>query len=295
MAYHRRGLELREKLASTGPSLVADRLGLADSLMEIGLLESQAGRLPETEVLYRRALSLREQVFDEDPRLTNSLSKLAGILLTLGDLRAGMGCASEGLAMLRRAADLAGRAVQSAPEDNLYRYLLGMSHDAIGRVERQIGAPERALEAHRLAVALFDRLSIAEPENVEYRSYLTRNLLYCASLERPTSPARATASLDRARLVLDQSSQEEPSLRYDLAAEYARLIGPTPVSPTADSDAIRRRCASQSLAALQRLIAAGYRDRQRIESNPAFNGLRGHPAFQSLMLDLAFPSSPFAR
>jgi tetratricopeptide (TPR) repeat protein len=294
-AYHRRALELREQLASTGASLVADRLGLADSLMEIGHLESQAGRLPETEVLYRRALSLREQVFDEDPRLTNSLSNLADVLLTLGNRLAGMGRASEGLAMLHRAADLAGRAAESAPEDSIYRHILGMSHDAIGRVERQIGAPERALEAHRLAVTLFDRLSIAEPENVEYRSYLARNLLNCASLERPTCPAKATASLDRARLALDQSSQEDPMLRYDLAAEYARLVGPTTASPTADSDATRQRCASHALAALQRLIAAGYRDRQRIESDPAFDGIRGHPEFQSLMLDLAVPSSPFAR
>ena len=294
-AYHRRALELREKLASTTTSLVADRLALAATLIEIGHLESAAGRLPETEALYRRALSLREQVLDENPRLTDSLSNLAEILLTLGQLQAGMGRASEGLATLRRAADLAGRAAQSAPEDSIYRYILGMSHDAIGRVERQIGAPERALEAHRLAVTIFDRLSIAEPDNVNYRSYLTRNLLNCASLERPTSPAQATASLDRARLVLDQSSQEDPMLRYDLVAEYARLIGPTTGSSTADSDATRQLCASRALAALRGLIAAGYRDRQRIESDPAFDGLRGHPQFQSLMMDLAFPSSPFAR
>ena len=294
-AYHRRALELREKLASTRASLIADRLGLADTLIEMGHFEAVAGRRPQAEALFRRALTLREEVLNEDPSRSDSLSNLADVLLPLGNMQVAMGSASEGLAMLHRAADLAGRAAQSAPEDNIYRYILGMSHDAIGRVERQIGAPGRALEAHRLAVTVFDRLSIAEPDNVTYRSYLTRNLLECASLERPASPAMATASLDRARLVLDQSAQEEPSLRYDLAAEYARLIGPTTASTTPDSDAARQRCASHALAALRRLIVAGYRDRQRIESDPAFDGIRGHPVFQSLMLDLAFPSSPFAR
>ncbi len=143
-------------------------------------------------------------------------------------------------------------------------------------------------------MTLFDRLSIAEPDNVDYRSYLDPQ---SPELRQPGTsdiPRQATASLDRARLVLDQFSQEEPMLRYDLAAEYARLIGPTTGSPTADSDATRQLCASRALAALRRLIAAGYRDRRRIESDPAFDGLRGHPQFQSLMMDLAFPSSPFA-
>jgi tetratricopeptide (TPR) repeat protein len=293
-AYHRRALELREKLASTGAPLVADRLALADTMLEIGYLEFAAGRALETESLYRRALSLREGVFDENPKLTTSLSTLAEVLLTLGNLQVDMGRASEGLAQLHRAADLAGRAARSAPEDSFYPFILGLSHDAIGRVERQIGAAERALDAHRLAVTVFERLSIAEPANVEYRSYLTRNLLNCASLECPRSPAEATASLDRARAVLDQLSPENLLLRYDLAAEYARLIGPTTASRAADSDAPRQRCASHALAALKRLIAAGFRDRQRIESDPAFDGIRGLPEFQSLMLDLSFPSSPFA-
>ncbi len=69
--------------------------------------------------------------------------------MTLGQLQAGMGRASEGLATLHRAADLAGRAAQSAPEDSIYRYILGMSHDAIGRVERQIGA--RSAPSRRIA------------------------------------------------------------------------------------------------------------------------------------------------
>jgi serine/threonine protein kinase/outer membrane murein-binding lipoprotein Lpp len=294
-AYHRRALKLREKLASTGASSVLDRRALADSLTDMGYLELQAGHLHETEVLYRQAVSLRERVFEENPKLIDSLNKLAEVLLSLGNFQAETRRATEALATLHRAADLAGRAAQSAPEDSIYQYILGMSHDAIGRAERQIGAPARALEAHRLAVTVFDRLSTAEPDDVTYRSYLTRNLLDCASLERPTSSARATASLDRARLVLDESSQEEPSLRYDLAAEYARLVGPTTVSTTPDSDAARQRCASHALAALARLVVAGYRDRQRIESDPAFDGIRGHPEFQSLMLDLAFPASPFAR
>jgi eukaryotic-like serine/threonine-protein kinase len=245
--------------------------------------------------VFRRALYLREQVFDEDPRLTDSLTNLADVLSTLGCLQARMGRASEGLALLERAADLASRAAQSAPEDSIYRHILGLSHEAIGRVQRQIGELERALEAHRLAVTLFERLSSAEPGNVEYRSYLARNLLNCASLERPSSLAKATASLERARVVLDQSSQDDPMLRYELAAEYARVVGQATASPPSDSDANRQRCASRALAALRRLIAAGYRDRQRIESDPAFDGIRRHPEFRSVMLDLAFPSNPFAR
>ena len=147
----------------------------------------------------------------------------------------------------------------------------------------------RALEAHRLAVTLFDRLSIAEPDNADYRSYLTRNLLYCASLERPTSPARATASLDRARLVLDQFSREEPMLRYDLAAEYARLIGPTTGSPTADSDGNPAVCASP------RPRRTPAPDRGRLPRSPANrerSGLRRPPRASAVPVPDAGPRLP---
>jgi tetratricopeptide (TPR) repeat protein len=294
MAFYRRALELRERLVSAEAALVADRAGLAETLIDIGTLEVHAGHLPEAEILYRRALSLREQILDENPTVTQSQNDLAILLVSLAELQRQMG-ASEGLATLRRAADLAGRTTRSAPEDTIYRYNLAMVQEKIGLWERQIGTPGRALTAHRHAVTLFDGLVIAEPGNASHSLALARNLVYCASLERPTSPTKATASLDRARLVMDGIPEVDTQLRYDLAAEFARLAGPTTASPAEGGDSSRRLCRSQALAVLRRLIEAGYRDRQRIALDPAFDGLRAHPGFQHLMLDLDFPSDPFAR
>jgi hypothetical protein len=172
----------------------------------------------------------------------------------------------------------------------MYRFILAMIEQTIGGLERRVGTAELALEAYRRIVALYEGLVVSEPEIAHYRWSLANNLLACAGLERPTVPSRAAASLDRARLVMDRLAQEDPQLRYGLAAEYARLAG-----STGADDETRRTCSIQALAALRRLVAGGFRDRPQIEGNPAFGAIRSRPEFRSLMTDLAFPADPFAR
>jgi eukaryotic-like serine/threonine-protein kinase len=53
--------------------------------------------------------------------------------------------------------------------------------------------------------------------------------------------------------------------------------------------------ADRAMADLRQAFATGYRDPADYRREPALDPLRGRDDFQLLMLDLAFPSEPFAR
>jgi serine/threonine-protein kinase len=298
MPYYRRALELRERLAAAATSIAADRAGLAETIFDIGVLEVIAGRFPEAEALHLRALDLREQLLQENPTVTDSQSALAVVLFSLGELQARTGRLAEGLATLRRAASEIQRALRAAPEVAQYGFILALTDERIAHLELQNGEPGRALEAFRSVIALYERLVVSEPEIEAYLSSLARNLLACARLEAPGSPADSVAKLDRARTLMERLTREDPQLRYELAAGYALLAGPPAeggISSTQERDARGRSCTAHALEELGRLIDHGFRDPARIEGDPAFNALRASTEFKRLIQDLAFPSDPFAR
>jgi hypothetical protein len=51
----------------------------------------------------------------------------------------------------------------------------------------------------------------------------------------------------------------------------------------------------RAMEMLRRAVAAGYRDLAWMRRDPDLEPLRELPDFQFLMLDLAFPTQPFAR
>lgn len=52
--------------------------------------------------------------------------------------------------------------------------------------------------------------------------------------------------------------------------------------------------ADRAMAALQRAVAMGYRDSAEFRREPALDPLRGRDDFRLLMMDVDFPTDPFA-
>lgn len=53
--------------------------------------------------------------------------------------------------------------------------------------------------------------------------------------------------------------------------------------------------ASRGMDLLRQAVAAGFRERDWLRTEPGLNPLRDRPDFQLLMTDLAFPAEPIAR
>ena len=89
-----------------------------------------------------------------------------------------------------------------------------------------------------------------------------------------------------------------PDLLYQLATVYAlnaRMMGkwPTKLSP-AQLATWRRRYEEETTAMLREAVATGFRDAKRLRDDQEFASFRSDPAFQAIILDLEFPTDPFA-
>lgn len=51
----------------------------------------------------------------------------------------------------------------------------------------------------------------------------------------------------------------------------------------------------RAVALLRRAVAMGFRDSSQLARDPDLDGIRDHPDFRLLMMDLAFPPDPFPR
>ena len=67
------------------------------------------------------------------------------------------------------------------------------------------------------------------------------------------------------------------------------------ISAMSGPDGSRVESGDRAMSTLRRAIAKGFRTRDHMAKDTDLDALRSRRDFQLLMLDLAFPSSPFAR
>jgi hypothetical protein len=108
--------------------------------------------------------------------------------------------------------------------------------------------------------------------------------------------AEAAVELRRAVAIMERLSNLQPdgynlynlacfrSLLSGMAAQRGSLLTPSDASGLGE----------QAVLALRQAIAAGFRDVGFMRRDTDLNALRSRPDFQMLLLDLAFPSNPFA-
>ena len=89
-----------------------------------------------------------------------------------------------------------------------------------------------------------------------------------------------------------------PSDLYSMArarAQIGALVAKVSPASTRRPAEPRSDHLEAAMTLLRRAISEGYRDLSDIRQDGALDPLRSRPDFQSLILDLAFPTDPFAR
>src|SRR5262249_22091367 len=106
--------------------------------------------------------------------------------------------------------------------------------------------------------------------------------------------AAAAADLRRSIALRERLGALNADTRFDLARNHALLAGLALESDSGLSAADGRAEADRAMTVLKDAVASGFRE-PKLVNDPDLAPLHPRPDFQLLMMDLAFPTDPFAR
>jgi hypothetical protein len=108
-------------------------------------------------------------------------------------------------------------------------------------------------------------------------------------------PAEAAPAIRQAVGILERLPTLRLPDRYNLACGYANLAQIATMPDSGLTAAEGQSAAERAMQWLQRAVAAGYRNVAIMRSDHDLDPLRSRRDFQLLMMDLEFPTDPFAR
>jgi hypothetical protein len=93
------------------------------------------------------------------------------------------------------------------------------------------------------------------------------------------------------------TARGEPGLLYEIALEYARMLGPIERLPgkagTRVREKLRGRFVNDTVAMLREAATDGFTDAKALRSEVLLGPLRGLREFQGIVSDVEFPREPF--
>ena len=145
------------------------------------------------------------------------------------------------------------------------------------------------------AILVREDLIKANPENTEFRSGLAESLLRSGQVRRSTGDTVGAAADWRRAIGLYEGvpprSDENAMLE---ACCHAMLSGVGGIASSGISASDGEFQAKRAMEILHRTVAGGYRG-LALRSELALDPLRDRPDFRILMMDIAFPTEPFAQ
>jgi hypothetical protein len=143
---------------------------------------------------------------------------------------------------------------------------------------------------------LWSELLQKQPQNYTFRYYLALTRLELA--DAFTAEGRAEVGLDKQKEALVTIGRQPPILIelmscYSTSASYVGKV-PTKLD-SFGQQLLRQRLVGRGVWCLRQAIAGGFRDAERLRTDPAFAPLRVDADFRNAMNDLEFPENPFSR
>ena len=296
LAEQRRCQELMRALAAEHPAIPDYRYVLAISHTGVGRLLEQTGDLAGALAEQRRYQDLMRALASEHPAVPDYRRGLAVSHTCVGNLLslALLARPAEALDELEHACSLLEALVRSVPSVPDYRDYLALALKYAAAPLLDLGRIAEARERLARAVAQAEALSSAEPQAPGYRIRLADALRRLARLKLDAGDAAgAAADARRAVALLEGLPMRNGPQHFSLACARVALAaafdreGPAPSADAALAD--------RAMDDLRRAAAMGYRNPAQYHYEPALGPLRPRADFRLLLLDLAFPSDPFAR
>lgn len=199
-------IKLQEELVRTAPNHKEWQRELAKTITNLGLAQSRLNRTQEAEASFRRALRVLKVLARRWPNDPETASGLGGTFNNLGIVCEATKRPQEAAAAYRQAIEYQRTAFEAAPAVEVYREFLIKHLFNYGRVERDAGELDRAVEAaveRRSLVAKDPQrlLSVAEEFAIVYEKLAARHA------NEDALPLAETTPGECARLAVDTLEQ----------------------------------------------------------------------------------------
>jgi eukaryotic-like serine/threonine-protein kinase len=293
---YRRAQEIAQKLADDNPSVTDFRRSVAHTLDNIGNLWSQMGKPDEAMESYRRALEIQQNLALANPNVTDFQSSIASSFVRIGWLLAQSGELGKAMDYFALEEPIWKRLADANPTVPEYQNSLANCLTNIANVLLRKGRTAEARARCDRAVALREVLVSTHPNVPEYRQGLAESLCGLGLARRAKRDfAGASADWRRAIALYKTVAGQDGECLFFYACCHASLSSVAGLPGTGMSDSARDAEADRAVALLVRAVEVGYSAPYTYRNEPALDPLRDRPDFQLLMLDLAYPSDPFAR
>jgi eukaryotic-like serine/threonine-protein kinase len=297
-AAQQRAVAITEKLARNRPDVTKHQLGLAHCLASLGQTFYHEDKFPQAEEALNRSITILEKLAADHPQdmkisadLGSRYDLIAEILTFRGDLQSALEWAGRAIPLYR---SLARR-----DPHNLQIGQTGLGGALATRAEHLV-----RLGRHADAVADFEEVVVLSKGNRSSELFRAFHALTKARL----GDLSALALVDRE--IRDTFTGGKAGARvypfywmncYDagcLFAALAKLSLQDQGRTVAERQRLSQRDFERALDLLDRMRAPGEFGKaiplDEIRKEPLLDPLRTDPRFQLLMMDLAFPYSPFA-
>jgi tetratricopeptide (TPR) repeat protein len=258
--------------------------------IEAGQIFAELRQLDRAEASYREALAIARKLSIAPERAP------AVAMIRLAEMRKAEGDSRGSLRAYQLAAEMLQLHIGDNARDTACRSLLARLDLLAGAECRALGQIEEAVRLRDRARDILHGLSATNTPAPQYPAYLADCLLELGHLqESGDRPAEAADSYREAIAMLMRLSTPSEGELYNLACSHALLGGLALRHGSGLTAADGRAEADRAMHWLRKAIAAGYQDLPRMRTDPDLALLHARPDFQLLLLDLAFPTDPFAR
>jgi tetratricopeptide (TPR) repeat protein len=289
----RRALALYRKLADDNPAIPRFRDQEAVSQTGLGRLLILRGN-PEAEGELRAAIAILQKLVDDNPAATQYSTDLTICRNYFGPLLLHMGRTAEArdeclatLALSRRLAD-------EYPTTHRAR-IVSWSLLNLGDVERSLGRNAEAKHLYEMATSLTESLFHENPKDADRRNDLVELIRRRAMTLRDLGdPNGAAAEVRRALQLAEGLPPGTVTYLFETACCHALLASLAGRAESGVAIAEGRTAADRAIECLRQAVELGYRNANELRIESALDSLRSRDDFRLLMLDVSFPTDPFA-
>jgi eukaryotic-like serine/threonine-protein kinase len=295
-AEYRKALALYQELADDNPAVTEFSNGVAWTHVDLGRLLSGTGKSSEAEAEYRKALALRQKVADDHFAIPKFQRELADSLVALGWQLVQAGKTDEAIGYYAREEAIRRKLAEASSANPEDRDGLANCQTNTADALRRLGRLDEALAACRRSLAVREPLVEAHPEFPRFHANLGETYLRLGQVFHDMENlAEAAAAWKRACAHYGRTKSGLLEHTFLLAGCHAGLAGiagrpGSGVSATEGADQ-----AEQAMGVLCQAVTMGYRNPDAYRNESALDPLRNRPDFLALMMDLEFPSKPFAK